>query len=382
MKPYRILILGAGFSRAAGLPLGAHLFRLILERSRAQDGSDSHIERDLSEFIAYKLRCDAVDLTMDDVDLEEFVAFLDIQHALRLEGSDTMTVEGNRSQLAIRSHIGAILQERTPSRTEGSIPDVYCKFASRLEPGDTVITFNYDILLERALEQVGKAYRLFPKRYKRVHPDCVVDSERDEVRVLKLHGSLDWFYRKEFDLTRDLIRKMGGDTDPSSAIFGDSPRHRTRILVEGPRPEADELSRIYRLQDPDAFYADASTLEAPYILSPASTKPLYATPLLDLWSGLGQAGALSLGLTVIGFSMPQHDEYLRQLIYCIARNFQHCEPNLVRGGRTKSKMALIDCRTTAAEVEKLKTRYSFLDWARTNVYSNGLDETALDIIFG
>ena len=43
------------------------------------------------------------------------------------------------------------------------IPDVYRHFASRLTSHDTIITFNYDTLLEKALDAIGKPYSLAPE---------------------------------------------------------------------------------------------------------------------------------------------------------------------------------------------------------------------------
>jgi len=80
------------------------------------------------------------------------------------------------------------LAERTPA--EGAVPDLYVQFARKLRPDDYVLTFNYDTLLERALEQAGVPYRLFPDRYEEVSEyTAPIDNSRSEVVVLKMHGS-------------------------------------------------------------------------------------------------------------------------------------------------------------------------------------------------
>jgi hypothetical protein len=326
MGPFRIFVLGAGFSHPAGLPLGRDLLRLVLEEAGSEFGRDNAIERDLAAFRAYKVRCEGVDLKRDDVDLEEFVGFLDVEHSLRLSGSDTLTQDGNGSQLAIRRLIGAVLHSRTPS-TMAKVPAIYHEFISRLDVSDTVITFNYDILLERLLAHAGKPYRLFPNRYSKVFAThCEVDNSRDDLLLLKLHGSLDWFYRRQFDLGCEAIRATGQNAEPRSAVFGKNARYAVQPLVEGPRPVDEELSRIFRLKDPDAFYRHfGATWEAPYLLAPSAAKALYVSPLLELWNGLGRVGGPNFGLSIIGFSMPPHDEYLRQLIYRMARIFDYFE---------------------------------------------------------
>ncbi len=380
MGPLRILVLGAGFSRAAGLPLGRDLLRLVLEEALSEDGANNAIEQDLAEFRAYKTRCEGIEIAREDVDLEEFVGFLDVEHALRLSGSDTLTEDGNGTQLAIRRYIGVVLQTRTPTRMD-LVPAVYRNLVSRLHTSDTIITFNYDILLERLLEHQGLPYRLFPNRYLDVHPThCTVDNSKDDLLLLKLHGSVDWFYRRQFDLGCEVLRATGQPGEPRNALFGE--RARFTPLVQGPRPYGEELSRIFRVNDPDRFYRELPSFEAPYLLAPSSAKALYVSPLRELWDGLGRVGGLNFGLSIIGFSLPSHDEYLRQMLYRIARNFQYFEPNHTAGGRTKSKVVLVDRQDSAAGVATLKRRYGFLDWSRTDLYCGGLDDNAVDMMLG
>jgi len=382
MGPFRILVVGAGFSRAAGLPLGRDLLRLVLEEARSKDGANNAIESDLAEFRAYRARCEGVELGREDVDLEEFVGFLDVEHALRLSGSDTLTQDGNGSQLAIRRYIGVVLQKRTPTRMD-LVPSVYRDLASRLHPTDTIITFNYDILLERLLEHQRLPYRLFPNRFLEVHPThCTVDNSKDDLLLLKLHGSVDWFYRRQFDLGCEVLRATGNPGEPRSALFGERARFKVTPLVDGPRPAGEELSRMFRVDDPDRFYRELPSWEAPYLLAPSSVKALYVSPLRELWDGLGRVGGLNFGLSIVGFSLPSHDEYLRQMLYRIARNFQYFEPNHTAGGRTKAKVVLVDRQDSAAGVAALKRRYGFLDWSRTEVYCEGLDGKAVDLMLG
>jgi hypothetical protein len=47
----------------------------------------------------------------------------------------------------VKTLIGQILAERTP-QADG-IPSLYIEFARKLQPRDRVLTFSYDILLER-----------------------------------------------------------------------------------------------------------------------------------------------------------------------------------------------------------------------------------------
>ena len=75
------------------------------------------------------------------------------------------------SDLVVKTLIGQILAERIPRHDE--IPEIYLEFARRLKPNDMIITFNYDVVLERSLEAVGKPFRLFGRsEERRVGKEC------------------------------------------------------------------------------------------------------------------------------------------------------------------------------------------------------------------
>ncbi len=222
----RIFILGAGFSAPAGLPLSADLLPLTL--SELDDiGHSQHLRSSLRAYIAYKVGTQGI--TPDPVDLEDFAAYLDYEHYLGLLGSDGWSGEGNRAQLQLRWGIGRLIERLTPSSDE--IPAAYLRFAEHLRPPDICVTFNYDRVLERALDRVGVPHRRFPWR-QRIDPNhgLVVDSERElqEVLIVKPHGSVDWvstsdirqqLKRYEAEGSKDFVEYLRR-TDP---LFGADP---------------------------------------------------------------------------------------------------------------------------------------------------------------
>lgn len=192
---FRIIVLGAGFSAPAGLPLGADLFKAVRHDISALQGHDNWFERDLARFTEYR---QAIGECHGVPDLEEFIGFLDTEHYLGLKGKDTWSDEGNETQLVIRNSIARVLYERTPT-SPGDIPAVYRQFARQVTTTDCILTFNYDLLLEAALEAEGVPFRRFPHRYASAGwSSNTISDKRQELVLLKMHGSIDWFDHSQF----------------------------------------------------------------------------------------------------------------------------------------------------------------------------------------
>lgn len=335
-------MLGAGFSRAAGLPLAVDLWREVQRRARTLSGRAEQFWDDLETYIQYRKACDGVTLTPDQVDFEEFLAFLDIEHYLGLRGSDTWSVDGNEAQVVVKTLIAEILAEAMPSVE--AVPQLYRRFAAGLQPNDYVLTFNYDVLLERALESVGKPFRLFLKRFKNVRPWLAeVDTSREEVVILKLHGSIDWFDRTQYSELEADFAKQGSHSHPPHPVFANATSLDVVPLVDGPRFRNDPLRHMYRVRKLENLYRPSLLFHCtPWLLSPSSMKMLYAATLRDFWYGLGNAGTLNFGLAILGFSLSQHDDYARQVLYRLVTNYQTTYWNKDVFGLKKRPLILID----------------------------------------
>lgn len=379
-KKYAIYVLGAGFSAAAGLPMAAELWREILNRGLRLGGRGGRFKRDLESYVEFRRRCDGVELKYEEIDLEALMGFLDIEHHLGLRGSDTWSEDGNEGQLVIRNLIGQILSERTPAI--GAVPDLYVEFARRLRPDDVILTFNYDILLERALDQAGLAYRLFPMRFENVGEfSSTVDNSREEVVILKVHGSVDWFSDRHYLSLRKVRQDQGLDPDTARhPVFGVNKGRTLTPLVDGPRDPEDPLLSLFRLKEIEEHYDDpAFFLSAPSLISPSSQKLVYSRFVRGFWNGLGQAGATNLRFVVIGYSLPLHDDYARQVLYAIARNYEEAHPDWAKMLKVeRDPILIVDRRSDAAGVADLKQRYAFIDWSRAVLHADGLDLAVLD----
>jgi hypothetical protein len=378
-----IFILGAGFSRAAGLPLGNELWKEVLRRALSMEGKGyafAKFREDLDEYLEFKKRCDGQELSYASVDFEEFLGFLDIEHHLGLRGADTWSDDGNEGQVLIKALIGQILTENTP---EGqNIPAVYLDFARKLKPLDRIITFNYDILLERALQAGGVAYRLYPERFLSVDPRSrgSIDVSHDEVVVLKVHGSVDWFDKRSFWMLKEQARADGFPAySPYDPVFNSSKKLTVLPLAEGPRPTDDPLRDIHRLIEVESFYADPPWFEtSPTLINPSTAKSVYSAKFRDFWRGLAYTGQASSRMTIIGYSLPRHDDYARQVVYRLVKNYQDVAvETLLPNVRPKSPLLIVDFLQGEAQRTDFSRRYSFVDWDRTVLCANGFDEDAV-----
>jgi hypothetical protein len=270
-------ILGAGFSAAAGLPSADGLWKEVYRRALPMTGRAGRFRDDLDDYIKFKQRCEGRPFTRDDVDFEEFLGFLDVEHHLGLRGSDTWSEDGNESQVVVKTLIGQILTERIPK--PNNIPDIYLQFAESLQPWDKVVTFNYDILLERACDVVGKPYRLAPMRY---------------TEVGEFTASIDETCFDEF------------------------------------------------------------------------------------WRGMGSRGATSFRMVIIGYSLPPSDDYARQVIYRLVRNYQNVPVERIDSRRgPKEPLIFVDLCRNAVQKRRVKQRYRFIDWTKSRACFDGFNEEVI-----
>ncbi|PIV31314.1 MAG: hypothetical protein COS35_02120, partial [Zetaproteobacteria bacterium CG02_land_8_20_14_3_00_50_9] len=346
-QKFRIFIIGAGFSVHSGLPLGNQLLEMVRENIRNKYGKDNKLEGDLEWYLKYRQRCDGLDQD-HPVDYERFMSYLDLEHYLGLKGSDTWSDEGNESQLMIRNGIMEVIYSLSPNNpTEECI-----KFCEGLLPSDVILTFNYDTLIEDTLDYLGKPYRLFHNRLKSVGlTSSTIDSEAEkgEIVISKLHGSIDWYDKLPHIKERELASKSPHPWESRHPVFKEGSSVEHKKIIEGPCEEDDYFQYVYRVNDLSQVVDAQFWQSAPLILSPSSSKILYANPLKSLWRGLQQAGGLNFGLGVVGYSLPPYDEYARQALYHLMRNYTEYEYYLDMMGLKKGPAKIITDKVRSRE---------------------------------
>ena len=255
-----------------------------------------------------------------------------------------------------------------------------------VEPDDWIFTFNYDTILEKALKSKKIPYRLYPRRYKELQDtplgrNDIIDTDHDEVILLKMHGSINWFDKNNFNLIKSRWVRYGLDGDPKHIVFdGRIDVNQITRLVSEPHPEDDLLSNVYVLDDLSNYLKQIKYLisEEPVVISPSYNKLINLNYLKDFWGGFASSGLYDTRCVIIGFSLPSHDEYIRQPLYYFIRNFQGYEDPYI--GK-KSKLKIIDFKKTVKEIDEFKSNFRFVDENKTDYYLDGFNKDAIDVIF-
>ncbi|MGA8028708.1 MAG: hypothetical protein WB992_16305, partial [Bryobacteraceae bacterium] len=68
-QKFAVYILGAGFSKPAGLPLAWELWEEVRRRALSLSGRGGFFRDDLEAYVEYRRKCDGTNLTLEQVDL-------------------------------------------------------------------------------------------------------------------------------------------------------------------------------------------------------------------------------------------------------------------------------------------------------------------------
>ncbi len=275
----RVWILGAGFSRSLGGPLLHDLlslgeFKLLEARFSELAGPCSKV------FSVYNWgrQRTGMDTPVIWPNAESFLEFLDgadpgasgwsiLFQALSAAGHEDASIEEVRlraRQAITASCWGFVKDKPRDVFTEAWMP--YERWYGALRPGDVIITFNYDQVVERAAEDYGTLSVVT------LGPLWISDRAKEEkVRLLKLHGSVNWKSREP----------GAGDEVPVAIIEPD------KILVG-----SDES----------------------IIAHPGVSKVAIAKNLRLLWKYAEQALSDASHIYLLGYSMPPSDNGSKRMV--------------------------------------------------------------------
>lgn len=211
----RVFILGAGASAFAGYPLAVNLWQWTIDHCSGEVMAGLRIEQTVRELDPILRRF--VDAG-GRFDLEEVFTFLDLAALGRgpLAGEATnwptlrnqvMGMIAESFQSYQHSFGVEIFDDRRMfglHLDRARVRDVIRRWTDLLEPHDTLISFNWDLLHESVLWRAGKWHVADGYGFQ-----CfdLAEEPHSAIRLLKLHGSVNWAQRDERDLQPGVVHK-------------------------------------------------------------------------------------------------------------------------------------------------------------------------------
>ena len=230
----KAFILGAGFSKQVGLPLATELTELLTAKFRQIEDDDDAI----AWFDNLKRRIRRVNqdrvVGIEEVfhyaqfDVEIWKMKQQLCQVGRLNGSTPRnTAEGIEAILSNMEYDLVEVIYNKQQEAQGALEKID-RFTEQLTEKDTVITFNYDTLVEDSITGMNKLW------------NHGLENKKGGTTILKMHGSIDWLVCKRGEADRcknlTLLFQKKDDNRSDSSSTGSA----------GESEYDDELARIER----------------------------------------------------------------------------------------------------------------------------------------
>lgn len=316
---HNVFILGAGFSVEAGMPVVKNFFKMMRHAlTRAVAREDSDAAEALGQVLTWRLRSGAAAYRckIDPDNIEELFSLIDgskgrnglathNKEAMRKAIIETLIYcdsiyrdENNLVNVSIANGYNfelfhPYLKSFTPSDLDGIIRipkydaialvlsgKLYATDTDRIRPRNTIITFNYDTVLESSFERTESPFdlRLDPVPNLGVVSDYKYYCKNDDnsPQLLKLHGSINW--------------KLSN-------------------IDKGPK-----MYQLSALQSAENLWKDKYS-SFPYVLEPPTwNKGRSAEILQSLWDEAVSQIRTATRIFIIGYSFPKSDMHFKYLM--------------------------------------------------------------------
>ena len=282
-------ILGAGFSCGAGLPLSYNFLDKMKEvHPQYQLGkTPPPLNVPMDELFRFRSQRPG----LFDASLINNVEFwLSLVSARSLGSIKSRGFNKYQMQIAIAQTIAYYVDLSVKNASAdfvNSFVDIIGRSNTFKPNNNTVITLNYDDLIERACERVGGHYRYGFKRrgfngtFKVDLSDyngkmLDVNEEQSSVPIYKLHGSYNWMTEQE---------------------------------------DIQLISDMQHFFSKQEFWATNEWTRHGFVIEPPTIDKLYASRILSvIWGRAYDSLASAFHIIVIGYSFPENDGYAKYLL--------------------------------------------------------------------
>ena len=341
----KVFIIGAGFSLPAGMPLTNMLLPMIHKKASEKEYFDTNGKEKMGqakvllEYLQYYYPI--LDISHekiingeinDKVNLEEFLSFVAAESTF-LGAGERFSEHGSKFLAFIKQWLGEIIYENQLIKFN-EIPEFYKSFIDQIK-NSLIITFNWDTLLENLFDAQNIKYR------NQLNIDDHNYQERKKsIPLLKLHGSIDWFSKKnENILNNNHFEDLGYGFNEIIKYKGN-------------------LKNQY------------NNYKSPWIIIPNYDKLNQLKEYGELWETPGRYFDDNLEIIFIGFSFRKDDFHTRAFIY----------PKLVNGSKIgQFKIKVVDLAEN--EESKKNIENKFLGIENCQFWFNGFNEESLKFIF-
>jgi len=304
MSTKRVFILGAGFSKQAGMPLATELTGCLLKKSEEYNDQEM-----LGWFDYFKQRISWIQSTTGEISVEQVfdLAKFDTelwkmkQHLCPV-GRQYGDTPWNASEgiEAWLDHMQDDLRDiiwGEQKKAQKNL-ELICRSSKHLNSDDAVLTFNYDTLLENSLSQQKKPWHYGFKREKGTG-----------ISIFKMHGSINWLVTQRgnsqnFQDTSLLFRKEDKNKQEGGERYEEEVEYDFELL-RVPDERLGSFIENRDLQRQATFYEIG-------VAGLGSYKPLHVLPGSgEVWFNAMKALQEAEEIYVVGFSLSPFDNMVR-----------------------------------------------------------------------
>lgn len=294
----RVFILGAGFSKPCGMPLAAELTQAFLGwlDEYGLDETRSWVDYRLEQ-LRWAHADDRAFMTIEEVFHYAFcdAEWLRMKHHLEPVGrgdGNTSCVDADSLTTDLDNFTYDLVEILWQRQQNGSLTPIR-SFVANLQPTDSIVTFNYDTLLEEALHAEGVRWN-----------HGISDEMNSGISVLKMHGSIDWVTRKRGSASSEAVELLFSKTD---------------VNAPPEKEESEWHSELFWVKDRSTLNAAIKNREfGDYLFALGGLgayKPLSEIPGTGkVWNAAASALAEAHLVCVIGFSLSPFDVMAESLM--------------------------------------------------------------------
>ena len=291
----RVFVIGAGVSASCGIAVANQILREAVIRMEGTDSAKTDRIHDLLRYLYPNFD----ERLRNYPNIEDFLNLLEMAKRFNSEEFIASSLWSVPRLDEVKSHTLQAVTDYIWDRMadKGKYQRIRDFVQENLREGDTIITFNWDLTIERSLEEYrGDPGFLYTYSHKR---------EDKRFTLLKPHGSIDWFEK--------------------SAIRGLVPEKKVGRLDD----ELYYYPRFNRAEHPKLKEVP------PVIVPPVALKEFGFDFLKRTWRFVYRAVSDATEFHIIGYSLPREDQFARLVFRRAIRN------NILKARKRKERPAKV-----------------------------------------